>query len=107
GDIYDIVQLDERHIAFFIADAVGHGVPAALMTMVISRSLRMTRGTTAGALSSTAREIVRPGEAMTRLNDELCRGKKDSPRFSTAVYGIFDAAERRVTLSGAGHPPPI
>jgi len=101
GDIYDVVQLDDRTIGFFIADAVGHGVPAALMTMVISRSLRMTR------MGEQGKEIISPSEAMTKLNDELCRGKKDSPRFSTAVYGTIDTLTRRVCLSGAGHPPPL
>ena len=101
GDIYDVVQLDDRHVGFFIADAVGHGVPAALMTMVISRSLRMTR------MGDRGREVVAPGEAMTRLNDELCRGHKDNPRFSTAIYGIIDTRSRRVRLCGAGHPPPL
>lgn len=101
GDIYDVVQLDDRTIGFFIADAVGHGVPAALMTMVISRSLRMTR------MGEQGKEIISPSEAMTKLNDELCRGKKDSPRFSTAVYGTIDTLTRRVSLSGAGHPPPL
>jgi len=106
GDIYDVVELDEggRHIGFFIADAVGHGVPAALMTMVISRSLRMTRSLERGG---TIREIVSPGDAMTRLNEELCRGKRESPRFTTAVYGVIDTVTRRVTLAGAGHPPPL
>src|SRR5690606_19768247 len=37
GDIYDIVELDADHTGFFLADAVGHGVPAALMTMVITQ----------------------------------------------------------------------
>jgi phosphoserine phosphatase RsbU/P len=101
GDIYDVVELDDRHVGFFIADAVGHGVPAALMTMVISRSLRMTR------INDRGREIVSPGEAMTRLNDELCRGHRDNPRFSTAIYGVIDTVSRRVTLCGAGHPPPL
>lgn len=101
GDIYDVVELDDHTIGFFIADAVGHGVPAALMTMVISRSLRMTR------TGDQGREIISPGEVMTKLNDELCRGKKDSPRFSTAVYGTIDTVTRRVSLSGAGHPPPL
>jgi sigma-B regulation protein RsbU (phosphoserine phosphatase) len=101
GDIYDVVQLDETHVGFFIADAVGHGVPAALMTMVISRSLRMARTAERG------KEIISPGEAMTRLNDELCRGQRDNPRFSTAIYGVIDTKTRRVTLCGAGHPPPL
>ncbi len=103
GDIYDIVELDDegRYIGFFIADAVGHGVPAALMTMVISRSLRMTRTENGG------RRIVPPGEAMTRLNEELCRGHRETPRFTTAVYGIIDTRTRQVTIAGAGHPPPL
>jgi serine phosphatase RsbU (regulator of sigma subunit) len=103
GDIYDIVDLDDqgRHVAFFIADAVGHGVPAALMTMVISRSLRMTR--TEGGQP----RIVSPAEAMTRLNEDLCRNHREAPRFTTAVYGIIDTHTRQVTLTGAGHPPPL
>ncbi|MEM9083833.1 MAG: hypothetical protein AAGB34_09565, partial [Planctomycetota bacterium] len=39
GDIYDARRLTDYHIGFFVADAVGHGVPAALMTMVIARSI--------------------------------------------------------------------
>lgn len=103
GDIYDVVELDDegRFVGFFIADAVGHGVPAALMTMVISRSLRMTR------MEGGANHIVSPADAMTRLNEELCRGRRESPRFTTAVYGIIDTQTRRVTIAGAGHPPPL
>jgi hypothetical protein len=41
GDIFDVCRLDEDHVGVFLTDAVGHGVPAALMTMVISRSLMM------------------------------------------------------------------
>ncbi len=39
GDIYDVLKLDEDRIALFMADAVCHGVTAALMTMVIMQSL--------------------------------------------------------------------
>ncbi|XAM00337.1 hypothetical protein OT109_02895 [Phycisphaeraceae bacterium D3-23] len=39
GDIYDVMRLDEHHLGFFVADAVGHGVPAALMTIYIKRAL--------------------------------------------------------------------
>jgi sigma-B regulation protein RsbU (phosphoserine phosphatase) len=101
GDIYDLVQLDEHHVGFFIADAVGHGVPAALLTMVISRSLRMTEAGPQGV------RLVAPAEAMARLNNELIRSQRESPRFVTAVYGLIDTHTRQVTLAGAGHPPPL
>jgi phosphoserine phosphatase RsbU/P len=101
GDIYDVVKLDEHRVGFFIADAVGHGVPAALLTMVISRSLRMTESSPQGP------RLVAPAEAMGRLNAELIRSQRESPRFVTAVYGLIDTQTRRVTLAGAGHPPPL
>src|SRR5258706_15252928 len=39
GDLYDVIRLDEKRAGFFIVDAVGHGVPAALLTMFLKRSL--------------------------------------------------------------------
>ncbi len=35
GDLYDVVRLDQRRVGFYLADAVGHGMPAALLTMFI------------------------------------------------------------------------
>lgn len=99
GDIYDVSMLDDRHVGFLIADAVGHGVPAALMTMVINRSLRLVRAEDGSVLS--------PGEVLTRLNADLMRGRRHSPRFGTAVCGILDTQAMRITLAAAGHPQPI
>ena len=48
GDIYDVFHLDEHHLGFFIADAVGHGMPAALLTIFLNRSL--VRGLLAGSV---------------------------------------------------------
>ena len=39
GDLYDVMRLDETHVAFYMADAVGHGMPAALLTMFIKNAL--------------------------------------------------------------------
>ncbi len=99
GDIYDAAALDDRRIGFLIADAVGHGVPAALMTMVINRSLRQIR-TEDGA-------AVPPGEVLTRLNADLMKGRRQMPRFGTAVYGVLDTQTMRVSIAAAGHPCPL
>ena len=101
GDIFDVVRLDEDHVGLFLADAVGHGVPAALLTMVICRSLP-----TREAIGRSYR-IVPPSEAMARLNAEMIRRQSGTPRFATAVYGVLDCRRRMLTLAGAGHPPPI
>ncbi|HMO27101.1 MAG TPA: hypothetical protein PKB10_12620, partial [Tepidisphaeraceae bacterium] len=39
GDLYDVMRLDETHIGFYVADAVGHGMPAALLTMFMKNAL--------------------------------------------------------------------
>lgn len=101
GDIFDVARLDERRSAFFIADAVGHGVPAALMTMIIACGLHKLDG-----IGDDAR-VVPPGEALFRLNNAMTQHSGGSSRFATAVYGVFDAGSGEVTIAGAGHPPPM
>ncbi len=101
GDIYDVQRLDEDTVGFFVADAVGHGVPAALMTMVLARSL------TTKVIDGDGYLLLSPAEVLSRLNREMVRRHADVPRFATAVYGTVDLRTRRVTIAGAGHPPPL
>ena len=101
GDIYDISRLDEDHVGIFIADAVGHGVPAALMTMVIARSLPTKE------VTGNSYRIVPPGEALARLNTEMIRRQGEVTRFATAIYAVLNCRSRELTIAGAGHPPPF
>jgi sigma-B regulation protein RsbU (phosphoserine phosphatase) len=101
GDIYDLIRLDEDHVGVFVADAVGHGVPAALMTMVICRSL-VTK-----EIFANSYRLVPPGEVLSRLNAEMIRSQGQTTRFATAVYALIDCRRRTVQLAGAGHPPPV
>ncbi|MCK4873557.1 MAG: serine/threonine-protein phosphatase [Phycisphaerales bacterium] len=101
GDIYGAAQLDDEHIGFFVADATGHGVPAALMTVIISRSLQLTLSGDDGT------RLFRPGEALARLNDDLATQHTSSGRFATAVCGIINTTTREVSMASAGHPPPL
>lgn len=101
GDIYDIVELDEHHTGFFLADAVGHGVPAALMTMVISQGLHKTEG------KDDELRIVEPAEALRRLNITMTKNAGEQARFATAAYAIHDKRDNTITVAGAGHPPAL
>lgn len=94
GDIYDVRQVDDDRVAFFIADAVGHGLPAALLTVALSRAL-------------TTLDRLGPAEALARLNRDLCERQHDTQRFATAVYGFVETRTGIVTLAGAGHPAPL
>jgi len=101
GDIFDIERLDDRHIAVLLADAVGHGVQAGLLTLFISRSLPMVDGW-GGSM-----RIVPPAEALKRLNLAYCARGICQSRFATAVYGVLDTQTMRMRLSSAGHPAPL
>lgn len=101
GDIYDVQRLDENHIGFYVADAVGHGVPAALLTMFIKQALR-GRESTNGSY-----RILPANEAMARLNQDLICRQASSTQFVTACYGTLNVATRELQLARAGHPPPF
>jgi sigma-B regulation protein RsbU (phosphoserine phosphatase) len=101
GDLYDIMRLDERRIGFYIADAVGHGMPAALLTMFIKHAL-ITK-----EISGNTYRLLSPSESMARLNMELIGQNLSQAAFATALYGIIDVQTLEVTLSRAGHPAPL
>ncbi len=101
GDIYDVRRLDEHHVGLFIADAVGHGVPAALLTMVIARGLPTKE------ITGKTYRIIQPSEALACVNRELLARQGNTTRFATAIYGIIDLRTRIMRLSIAGHPDAI
>ncbi len=104
GDIYDVVQLDEHHVGFFVADAVGHGVPAALMTVYIKRSLRSKK---IDANAPGGFTLMTPAEALARLNADMISTQNGKVRFATACYGVLDTRDLKLTVARAGHPFPM
>ncbi len=104
GDIYDVVRLDETRIGLFIADAVGHGVPAALMTVQIKQSMPMKA---IDPDSEQGYRIYSPGEAIGQLNQAMLENQTGKVRFATACYGIIDTATNQLTIARAGHPFPL
>ena len=104
GDIYDVLRLDEDHIGFFLGDAVGHGVPAALMTMYIKRCLRTKEVDTDDPLGY---RILPPDEAIGKLNRDMCSQNIGGARFATACYGIVDCHTGQIDFARGGHPYPI
>ncbi|MCP4263058.1 MAG: SpoIIE family protein phosphatase [Planctomycetes bacterium] len=39
GDIYDVKRLDKQYVGFYVADVVGHGMPAALLSIFIKQAI--------------------------------------------------------------------
>ncbi len=101
GDIFDIFRLDETRYGFYLADAVGHGVAAGLLTMYIKHAIKPKRITPGGY------ELVPPSEVLSALNDQLAAQDLPDSQFITAWYGIVDRESLRLDYAVAGHPPPM
>jgi len=101
GDIYDVARLDETHVGFYVADAVGHGLPAALLTMFIKKAFQTKR------IVGNTYQIVPPEAALEELNTDISEQQLSGCPFCTAVYGIIDTASLVLTFARAGHPEPV
>ena len=101
GDVYHVEQLDEDRVSIFLADAVGHGIPAALLGMAICRSLETIDRTNGDA------RLLGPSETLSRANRRLVEHQRATTRFATAIAGVLDCRTRRLRLAIAGHPPAI
>jgi serine phosphatase RsbU (regulator of sigma subunit) len=100
GDFYDVFRLDEHHVGFYVADAMGHGVPASLLTIFLKKGVR-----TKEILGKQYR-LLPPDEVLARLNRDLIdQGLSESP-FITMVYGYFDGRDGMLHFARAGHPNP-
>jgi serine phosphatase RsbU (regulator of sigma subunit) len=99
GDFYDIVPLDRRHVGMVIADAAGHGVAAAMLSVLFKHQLRMW--------DEDNRRPFAPRTVFEDLNRDL-RSQVTGPGiFVTAIYGLLDVKTGRLRLVSAGHPPAI
>jgi len=101
GDIYDVVRIDERHIGFYIADAVGHGLPAALLTIFLKQALVMRH-----TVEKDYR-IFPPADVIKNLNVRMAAQKLSGYQFATCCYCLINAETLRLTFCRAGHPYPI
>ncbi|MBN7796640.1 SpoIIE family protein phosphatase [Parahaliea mediterranea] len=96
GDFYDAVVLDEGHLGLVIADAAGHGVAAAMLSVLFKLRLKQ--------FGSTGRTLE-PREVLQRLNHRLYDMLSASGAFITAAYILLDLRTGEGRIALAGHPP--
>jgi sigma-B regulation protein RsbU (phosphoserine phosphatase) len=101
GDIYDVVRIDEKHTGFYVADVVGHGVPAALLTIFLKQALVMRETV------DNKYHVFSPAEVMKNLNTRLAKQKLSGYQFATCCYSLLNIETLQLTYARAGHPYPI
>ncbi|WP_226966637.1 ATP-binding SpoIIE family protein phosphatase [Streptomyces phaeolivaceus] len=94
GDWYDVIPLSADRVAMVIGDVMGHGITEAA-----------TMGRLRTALRTLADLELPPDELLSRLNDIVHELGQDS--YATCLYSVFDPVSRTLSLSLAGHPPPL
>ncbi len=96
GDIYHILGIPKNRLRVFIADATGHGVQAALITLAIDSQY-----------SHYKKEIPSPGEILSAMNHFFYTKYYDLGLFFTAFILDIDLDKNIIIFSGAGHPDQI
>src|SRR4029079_12182099 len=95
GDYYDWVRIFDDQIGIVVADAVGKGIPAALLMSFLRASLR------AGIQIGYAPHI-----ALANVSD-MFGDRSGDHKFIRAIYGIWDETTRTFVFSKAGKNPPL
>lgn len=95
GDYYDWVKVFDDQIGIVVADAVGKGIPAALLMSFLRACLR-----------ACVQIGYAPHIAFSKVSN-LLRDSTEENQFITAIYGLLDSTNKTFVFSNAGHNPPL
>ena len=93
GDIYDVAEIAEGRLRVFLADATGHGIQAALVTMTIMAEYAKLRAA-----------IHDPAELIRQLNNQFMETYHSLTVFFTCIVLDIDLQQNMISFCSAGHP---
>ncbi|MCL4178699.1 MAG: SpoIIE family protein phosphatase [Verrucomicrobia bacterium] len=96
GDFYRVEPLGADRYGLLVADATGHGVSAALYTLLLRSLWEEHRS-----------DLETPVRFMQVVNQRVQALMREGPHFGTALYAVYDAAQGELRLVRAGHPAPL
>ncbi len=94
GDYYDVAALEDQRLVAVVGDVMGRGVDAALGGSRMRSAVRVL-----------ATQHPEP-DALARAVDRLMAVEAPTP-MASAVYVLFDPATDTLSMTVAGHPPPL
>ncbi len=115
GDLYDAFRISDRLAGFYIADASGHGVSAALITAVLKVSFERFRrvssppaglGESAAGAAEPLGDSASLASFMESLNQALHSTVPEST-FVTFLVGVLRLDSGELLLANAGHDSPV
>jgi len=96
GDFFDFFDLEDGRVGVVVGDAMGKGMPAALVAAATSNMLRAV----AQALGSSS-----PGEVLARVNETLL-ARIPPHMLVTCFYAILEPESGQLVYANAGHDLP-
>ncbi len=97
GDLYDFIRLSDSHLVITIADVIGKGIPAAIMTSMFRGAVRAYADVGGAGLIQ---------QTIERLNRMACR-ECTSGEFISLFYALIDVKQMMVTYCNCGHEPTL
>jgi serine phosphatase RsbU (regulator of sigma subunit) len=93
GDIYDYCKLDEDRYRFFIADATGHGIQAAFLTMNIQTEYQRIKT-----------QYMDVAQILRMLNNSVFNTFGNETILYSCCLIDIDLSQKYLSYSSAGHP---
>lgn len=96
GDFFDIYSVNPSKFRILVADATGHGVQAAMITMA-----------TKSLYDNFKNFDLPPSEILAIFNDEYMRNYISLNSLLTAIIIDIDLSKSTIEYASAGHPPAV
>jgi sigma-B regulation protein RsbU (phosphoserine phosphatase) len=104
GDVFNYAQIDDDHLALYLLDVAGHGIPAAMLSMMVSKLMRPD--VMLAAVPDLIETALHPPRLLRRLNERF-QEADSAMQYFTMLYGTLRLSDGLVTLGQAGHPPAL
>ncbi|MBL8542157.1 MAG: serine/threonine-protein phosphatase [Betaproteobacteria bacterium] len=98
GDSFGYHWVDDDHFALFLLDVCGHGVGAAMVSIVVANMLRSE------GLADT--DFRAPAEVLTALN-RVYQMEQHNDLYFSIWYGVYRHSDRCLKYAAAGHHPTV
>ncbi|MFG0297590.1 MAG: PP2C family protein-serine/threonine phosphatase [Maioricimonas sp. JB045] len=108
GDTLNVFPIDDERVVLYALDVCGHGIPAALLSVTLSRILAPGADTGLAARGSfeAVTHLARPEAVAADLNRQFSIHSAQR-QFFTLWYAVLHLPTLELTMTGAGHPGPF
>jgi len=103
GDSFNFFEVDEDRLGFYLLDVSGHGIPSALLSTSLSRTLVPGAGCEERCSVSQS-TYLDPAAFLAHLNQHLVDTDEERENFATIAYGTINKSTGQGLMAWLGIP---